>query len=211
MRKSKLTVGILVALVLTIGLFIGCATNIPISSSINDFVMMGLRTNRQDSVTLEIISNIHDGETEVMNRDGTGRTGRVLTDQGTILKRMVNDYMTAKFYRLSESGDIKITIRLNEFTVQDYSVETAGMAVLRTLLVGARTRHPRMVSVRITASIDIAGENIEETRNFISSSEEHYTGQFATAVGNRAFATAVNDANNRLLMQMGAFFDEIGL
>ena len=98
------------------------------------------------------------------------------------------------------------------FTVSDYNTESGGMQVLRAAAGGsASAREPRMVSVRITASIEIVGENIDEVKNFVSSSEEAYIGQFTSEVANKAFATTVNNANNRLLMQMGAFFEEIGL
>jgi len=204
--------GFFMILVITTIILVGCTTTIPVSSNINDFVMMGLRTNRQDNVSVEIISNIQDGEIIVMNQAGTGQTGKVIIHQGTVLRKMVDDYMVAKFSRISDSGDVQITVTLRDFSVQDYNTESGGMQVLRGLAGGSTAaREPRMVSARITATIDIVGAEINETRNFVASSEENYIGQFTSENGNRAFANVVNGANNRLLMQMGAFFEEIGM
>jgi len=208
MMFSKIPVFFVSVIILI--LLSGCVTTIPVSSSINDFVMMGIRSNRQETVMLEIVSNIQDGQIAVMNQDETRETGKVVIHQGTVLRRMVNDYMSVKFSRLDNSGETKITVTLREFTVRDWSTESTGMQVLRAL--AENPRDPRMVSARITATINIVRSNgTEETRNFISSTEEHYIGQFTSEVGNRAFATAVNNANNRLLMQMNAFFEEIRL
>ena len=194
----------------TVNLLAGCVTTIPVSSSISDFVMMGIRTNSQNVVNLEIISNIQDGEIAVMNENETGQTGRVILHQGAVLTRMINDYMAAKFSRMSDLGDTQITITLHDFIVRDWTTDGAGMQALRAL--SENPRSPRMVSARVTARIEIVfADGTEEARNFISNTEEHYIGQFTSEIGNRAFATAVNNANNRLLMQMNAFFEEIGL
>ena len=204
------TIKTIVIVVATAFLMIGCRATIHVSSSISDLAMLQLRINRDVSVRLEVVSNIQDGETIIMNEAGTARTRIVMMNQGTVLRRMVYDYMSAKFSRLYETGELRITVRLNEFTIRDFPTESTGTQVLRALG-GTTAGQSRMVSVRQTASIEVVGIDINEFRNFSSTSEEHYTGELSSPVANRTLQRAANEVNNRLLMQMGAFFNEIGI
>jgi hypothetical protein len=197
--------------VLCFGLM-GCTTVIPVTSNINDFVMMGLKTNKQDSVVFEVTSNIHDGEITVAGKDGVGTTGKVTVTEGSVLQRMVNEYMTAKFTKMSESGDAKVKITLKDFSLQDYNTQSTGMQVLGALAGGSASyRQPRIVTARITAVLEINRGGQEETKNLIASAEENYVGQFTSEVSNKAVADCINSANNKILMQMNAFFEEIGM
>jgi hypothetical protein len=192
--------------------FIGCTTVIPVTSNINDFVMMGLKTNKQDSVVFEISSNIYDGEITVAGKDGEGTTGKVTVTEGSVLQRMVNEYMTAKFTKMSENGDVKVKIILKDFSLQDYNTQSTGMQVLSAFAGGsAAVRQPRIVTAKIIAVLEINREGQEETKNLISSAEENYVGQFTSEVSNKAVADCINSANNKILMQMNAFFEEIGM
>jgi hypothetical protein len=201
--------GLLAAL--CVGL-IGCTTVIPVTSNINDFVMMGLKTNKQDSVVFEVVSNIQDGEITVAGKDGEGTTGKVTVTEGSVLQRMVNEYMTAKFTKMSVDGDVKVKITLKDFNLQDYNTQSTGMQVLSAFAGGAAAvRQPRIITAKITAVLEITRGDQEETKNLIASAEENYVGQFTSEVSNKAVADCINSANNKILMQMNAFFEEIGM
>lgn len=192
--------------------FIGCTTVIPVTSNINDFVMMGLKTNKQDVVAFEIVANIQDGEITVAGKDGVGTTGKVTVTEGSVLQRMVNEYMTAKFTKMADSGDVKVKITLKDFSLQDYNTQSTGMQVLGSLAGGSASyRQPRIVTAKISAVLEINRGGNEETKNLITSAEENYVGQFASEVSNKAVADCINSANNKILMQMNAFFEEIGM
>jgi hypothetical protein len=194
-------------------MFVGCGAVIPLTSNINDFVMLTLKSNRNDSVSYEIVSYITDGKTIVMNQTGTGRMGTLTIYQGSTLKKMLDEYMYARFSKISDDGVVKIIITLKDFTVQDYNTESKGTQVLKALFAPAyaAVREPRIVSAKITATLNIIRDNTEETKNFIASSEENYIGQFTSENSNRAIATCINSANNKLLMQMNKFFEELGM
>jgi hypothetical protein len=192
--------------------FIGCTTVIPVTSNINDFVMMGLKTNKQDVVAFEVVSNIQDGEITVAGKDGVGTTGKVTVTEGSVLQRMVNEYMTAKFTKMADSGDVKVKITLKDFSLQDYNTQSTGMQVLGALAGGSASyRQPRIVTAKISAVLEINRGGNEETKNLIASAEENYVGQFTSEVSNKAVADCINSANNKILMQMNAFFEEIGM
>ena len=190
-------------------LLIGCTTTIPVTSNINDFVMMGLKTNRSNSVSLEIISSIIDGEIVVSGKDGEGTTGKVIVNEGSAITKMLNEYMSAKFTKLSDKGDVQIKISLLEFSLQDYNTQGTGLKILGSIT--GSVREPRIVTAKIKAVLDITRNGKVETKNLIASSEENYIGEFTSEVSNRAVAHSINSANNKILMQINSYFEEIGL
>lgn len=183
-----------------------CATNIPVKSSMNDFVLMGLKTNRQVTVSYEVFSNIQDGKITVLREEGAGATGSVIINESAALKRMIDDYMFARFSKISDNSDIKIVITLQSFIVRDWSTESTGMVVLRAVV--GSSAYSRMVSARIVAAIDVTQRGATETKTIIANSEETYIGEFTSPNGNKAFSDCVNSANNKLLMQLNAFFED---
>ena len=86
-------------------LFVGCATNLPMTSTLNDFVMMGTKTNSTDKVSFTYNTNITDGLIKPYERDKTkelsGHPGFNHTQSST-LNRMLNEYMGNKFSKLSD-------------------------------------------------------------------------------------------------------------
>jgi hypothetical protein len=199
--KQKLLIFIIFTLLLS-----ACATNIPVKSSMNDFVLMGLKTNRQDTISYEITSNINDGTTTVLKEEGSGSTGSVVINEGIALKKMIADYMFARFSKISDNSDINIKIALQDFIVRDWSTESSGMTALR--FVAGSARDSRTVSARIVAVIDVIQKGKTETKTLIATAEENYIGQFTSENGNKAFSDCVNSANNKLLMQLNSFFED---
>ena len=54
---------------LTILLMVGCAANLPMTSSLNDFVMMGTKVNSAENVSFQYESNITDGLIKPFSKD----------------------------------------------------------------------------------------------------------------------------------------------
>jgi len=211
----KKKAGIRVSLVVSGVCLVACASTIPISSNLNDAVLFGIRTNRQDAVSFAFVSNIQDGEMPVLKYEGSeGDAGSVVINEGAVLKNMVSDYMAVKFSRLSAKGEDRITFTLKEFVIRDWS-----------------TLDMRRVSVKLTAALELRQSGGEtETKTLIATSERRHIGQVQTQQNNSsdrsayernydkqfispsrndAISFCVNDANNKLMLQLNSFFDDI--
>jgi hypothetical protein len=102
----------------------GCASTIPMSSNINDFVMLGIRTNNNATVAYQYSSQVIDGKTKFYSKDKEkidgSRTAAVITE-GSTLNRMLNNYMESKFTKISPDGNITIRIDLQDFWLESYT------------------------------------------------------------------------------------------
>lgn len=136
MRKSILT-SIVAALIAII--FSGCASNLPMTSSLNDFVMMGTKVNSTENVSFQFESNIADGLIKPLDKDKvkevSGHPGFNHTESAT-LGRMLNEYMGNKFANLSPNGKTVIKSTLKDFWIEQYSTDSGGKQVLAALVGG---------------------------------------------------------------------------
>jgi hypothetical protein len=212
---------------------LGCATTVPISSNMNDDVLFGIKMNRQDAVLFEFVSNVQDGEMPVFKYEGSdGSSGTILINEGSILENMISDYMAVKFTKISGGGDayplpqkatggeVQITFTLKDFIVRDWS-----------------TTESRRVSVKVTAALGIQRDGAEEVKTLIATAEKkhigqaphqhpyQYNGSERAAMMERlyydkrnisptrsdALSFCVNEANNKLLLQMNSFFEDINM
>jgi hypothetical protein len=191
------------------GLFIGCASTPPLTSNINDFVMMGIKTNKKDSVSLRLVSNISDGEYPVLKQTGEPSSSKVKFMESTVLQKMIRDYMEAKFTNLSEAGAIVITVAINDFLFTSYTTEGAGMQTLRVLAGDVRDM-PMVVSAKVTGTVEVTRNGKTETKNIIATAEDNYiTGRSSNS--GTEWADCVGSANNKVLMLLNAYFEEIKL
>jgi hypothetical protein len=187
-----------------------CATNIPVTSNINDFVMMGIKTNREDAVSLKIISNIHDGAYPVLKQDGTESGTTINIPESSVLSRMVNEYAATKFSKFSDDGTSTITVTLKEFSLQNYTTESTGMQVLRAFA-GTNAGAGYIIGSRIFVTVDVERNGESETKNISATTEENYEGGSMSSSVQKYAADCINSTNNKVLMQMNAFFEELGI
>jgi hypothetical protein len=188
---------------------VGCATSIPVTSNINDFVVMGIKTNKNETVSLQIVSNIHDGEYVVLNQKGEDSGGKVSFTESTTLQTMIRNYMSSKFTTLSETGTTIITITLKDFSYSYYTTESGGMQVLRGLA-GTTAGMPCIVSAKVSVTVDINRNGKEEMKNIIAAAEQTFVTGTAQVYQKEA-ADCVNSANNKVLMMLNSYFEELEL
>jgi len=204
MKRFWVLAGMVVAFC---GLFVSCATSIPVSSNINDFVMMGIKTNRNEPVSLQLVSNIHDGEYVILNKEGKDSGWKVSFMESSTLQRMIKEYMTSKFSDLSEAGTTTISITLQDFSYSYYTTEGTGMQVLRGLA-GDASGMPCIVSARISVSVEVNRNGTVETKNIISTAEQSFVTGTAQVYQKEA-ADCVNSANNKVLMLLNSYLEEL--
>jgi hypothetical protein len=126
-RRMALAIG-LCAFVL------GCATtsNLPMTANINDYVMLGTDTNILQTVAFEYESKISDGIVKPCEKDRgpeqSSHPGYLHTESRT-LERMLNEYMSHKFFQMNPDAKIRIKVTLTDFWIEQYLTDSTGKAV----------------------------------------------------------------------------------
>jgi hypothetical protein len=190
----------------------GCVSTIPISTSINDFVVMGIKTNSSDHITFEYSSNIQDGVTKFYKKDKTGfdngHNSYDSTESATFSK-MITEYISSKFTHIEPNSGNSIKIILQDFWVEFYTNDPAG---LQLLAIGNSTSIYKAVA-NIFVTIKKDGEEFTKTIQ-ASSEEEHH---ISTSIYQQkeqwesVVAKAINNTNNKILMLLNSYLEELQL
>jgi len=199
-----------------------CSTNLPMTSSLNDFVMMGTKMNSTDEVSFQYESNIADGLIKPFTRDkekeATGHAGFNHTQSST-LGRMINEYMGNKFSNISPSGATIVRATLKDFWIEQYSTDSGASQALAAFA-GGEINMITVAKVKVLISVTKNGEeltkiiSITSEDTFVSgigtgtSTSNTYRGQNSIQ---HTHATNINKANNKVIMLMNSYFEEIGL
>ena len=203
-------------------LFYGCATSLPMKSSINDFVMMSTKTNSKANVKFDYDSQVADGLIKPFKKDKikviSGHFGFNHTESAT-LGRMMKEYMGNKFMNINDAGDTSIKATLKDFWLEQYSTDSTGMQLL-VAFGGGETNIICVTKVKVLLTINHNGE--EYTKMISVSSEANHVSGMGTGTNTsnlyrgkesiqHVHANNINKANNKVVMMMNSYFDEIGL
>jgi hypothetical protein len=204
-------------------LFWGCATTIPTTSNINDFVMMGIKTNNNEKVDFKYSSKVVDGKINAYTKDEAevvGGSGYEHSEASS-MRKMISEYMGNKFPNLIANGSTKISISFEDFHIEQYSEESTGKAIA-TALLGGKSDLILVAKVKVIVVVNKNGQ--ETTKVITGSSEDRYTSVSTSALsygGSRTYdkndsvegvhGKNINNANNKILMLLNAYFQELGL
>jgi hypothetical protein len=190
----------------------GCVSTVPMSSNINDFVMMGIKTNSSDHVTFTYLSNVQDGVSKFYKKDKAGFQegyNSFNSTESATFSRMLTEYMTSKFVRIEPGADISIEIVLQDFWMELYTDDPAGFQLL--MIGNSTTLYKATVNILVTVK-----NGDDEYKKIIQSSSEEELSistnvyrqgeQWTTVVGR-----AINSANNKILMMLNSYLDELSL
>jgi len=202
--------------------FFGCAaTNIPTSSTLNDFVMLGIKANSSDSVSFKYESNIMDGIIKPFDKDKakelTSHPGYNHTES-TTLERMFGEYMDNKFTKLSPSGGVKIKVLLKDFWIEQYLTDSATKAAMVALF-GGEVNSVCVAKVKI--QLNINRDNEQLSKAITSTVEDTFVSGYGTGTSTsklyrgknsleHTHANNINKANNKVIMMINSYFQEIG-
>jgi|APSaa5957512493_1039668.scaffolds.fasta_scaffold98406_1 hypothetical protein len=211
------------SLIVIVAIFIGgCATNLPMTSSLNDFVMMGTKVNSSENISFQYTSNITDGLLKPFEQDKakevSGHPGFNHTQSAT-LGRMLNEFLENKFSKISPNGSTTITAVLKDFWIEQYSTDSGGKVAL-AVLVGGEINMMCIAKVKILLTINRNGEEL--TKIISVSSEDTYVSGIGTGTSTsniyrgknsleHTHAKNINKANNKVIMMMNSYFEELGL
>jgi hypothetical protein len=211
MASKNFRFGMLVML-LTFGItVIGCVSTLPISSSVNDFVLMGIKTNASENVDFTFQSEIQDGTFVTFGKDKAEPNSMTSSSynisQNSTFSRMIKSYIGNKFQNISPDGTTKIAISLEDFWLE----ESSSMSANAIILGGAPMYN---TAVRLKVLVKIVKDSKEDVKVITSSSEDsHMRGGRPNwrEETNIFVSRIVNDANNRALMLINSLFNEMGL
>jgi len=198
-----------------------CATNLPMTSSLNDFVMMGTKVNSTEKVNFTYESKIIDCLIKPYNKDKEGEItshpGFNQTESST-LGRMLNEYFGNKFTQLNQGGDSEIKVVLQDFWIEQYSTDSQGQQLLAAF-VGGEINTMCIAKVKVLL---IVTKNSEESTKIIStSSEDSYVQGIGTGTSTSNIyrgkesleyihARNINKANNKIIMMINSYLEELG-
>ena len=207
---------------LLLNMLMSCATSLPMTSSINDFVMMGTKTNTTNEIKFHFSTKIMDGLVKPFNKNQeseiTGHAGYNHTESST-LNRMLKEYLSNKFSKISESGDTKIEVTLKDFWIEQYSTDSGG-SQFAAVMFGGEINNLCVANLKLLLKVEANGKTL--TKNISVTSEDNFVQGIGTGTSTSnvyrgsnsieyVHARNINKVNNKALMLLNSYFEEIGL
>lgn len=183
----------------------GCASTLVMDSSINEFILMGIKTNSTDNIILNFKSNVTDGK-HIPFKKGRipsplGQIGFNHTESYT-LNKMTREFLSMRFLNLGKPGGVVINLTLNDFWVEQGSVGSIGEQLLG---VGKFE-----VEAHIDAIINVSKDGQTETK-IVKTSHSEQTNGLAGAIWQKQISVCINKVNNKLIMAMSQFLETLAL
>ncbi len=207
--------------VFSIFIIVSCASNIPMTSSLNDFVMMGTKVNSSNDINFKYNSKVVDGLVKPFDKDKlkevSGHPGYNQTESST-LGRMLKEYIGNKFTKISPKANNKIEVTLEDFWLEQYSTDGAGKQVL-VALVGGEINTMCVAKIKVLVSVYKDGKN--NTKVLSTTAEDTYVAGVGTGTSTSniyrgknsieyVHASNINKANNKIIMMLNAYLEEMG-
>lgn len=207
--KNLLSIGFLMLIMLSVG----CTQNLPMSTTLNDFILMGTRTNSSDKIKFEFETFVPDGQMKVYTKNKVKETGGKFTHtESTALKTMLNDYMFNKFSQFDMGDDVIIKVILKDFWIEQYITDSGGtqaIKILDTILSGTAHKSNYLISAKLKIQITVIKDGKENVKMIMATSDGTSYSQNAAPMA--IHGENVNKVNNKAIMLINSYFEEIGL
>ncbi|MDD2423568.1 MAG: hypothetical protein PHG34_05100 [Candidatus Cloacimonetes bacterium] len=194
----------LLTLLAVILLCVGCAQNIPMKNSINEYVLMNIKTSSQKGINYSFSTNLTGTKLPLYGRNKTRKSDNYICDENAAFSSMLKEYVENKFLEISETSPISLNIKLVDFYVEYYPTDNAGTQALN-ILANLESNHLSSAKLSLVATLAIDGQEthkrITASADVISSGE-----QDEVVIGD-----SINQANNKALMLINAFLAENGM
>jgi len=187
-------------------LIAGCAQNVPMKSSINEFVLMNIKTSSQKGVNFTFSSDLVGTKLPLYGKDMKPFSGMVSynADETTTLRTMFNEYLQNKFFEIDPSALVSIDIKLDDFYVEYYTTDSVGTQILQGLA-EMPSNYLSSAKLALIIRLNING-NIIDKRLTASTDVTTSGNQSVNGIGD-----SINQVNNKMLMLVNAFLAENGL
>jgi len=213
----------LASAVLALGIIsIGCVSSIPLNSSLNDFVSMGTKVNSKADISFSYSSSVVDSVFKPYTKDkqavNTSHPGFQMAPSAT-LKKMVTEYISNKFSKLSDSSTTKLSVGVKDFWIEQYSTDSKGAQVM-VALAGGETNLLCVAKVKVEVKMVKDSQEIVKILSPSSEANFVYGVGTGTATSNvyqgqnsieNVHAKNINTLFNKVIMMMNSFLEENGL
>ena len=189
----------IIASTLTILLLSSCAQVVSTNSTINDLVMMSVKTNSKVGISYSFNSDLPNEHTVMMG------SLKATTNANVTLKGMIDEFMVSKF--LNTSGkDYSISIVLKDCDISQKMDNSASNALMALSSYGAEASVVSKTKVLVT----IKGNGKDELKMVNASAEENYN--TVDNIGmNRIYGNVMNKSFNKVLAQINGFIESLDL
>jgi hypothetical protein len=194
---------------------------IPMNNNLNDFVMMGTKSNGKVTINYNYESKVSDGVISLYDK-GKGEVNeynKISHTENLSLKSMIKEYLENKFTKIQENGNVKINVVLEDFNVEMNIVGGDEKAWSVSLVGGEMTT---ILTAKVKVKLNIVNDGKVYEKNIATSADENYVSGVGTGTQTSnlyrgadswelTIAKAINSANNKVVMMMNSYFEEIGL
>ena len=186
-------------LILGLSLFLinSCAQVVSTNSTINDFVMMGVKTNSKVNVNYNFKSDLSDEHFVMMG------SLKATTNANTTFKGMLDEYMGSKFLNLS-GEDYTIEVLLKECDISQKMDTGAGNILMGMSSYGAEAS----VISKTKVLVSIKGNEVDEVKMINVSAEQNYNTVNNEGM-NRIYGNVMNKSYNKVLAQLNGFIESL--
>ena len=204
----------ILGIIVTFLLLVGCTQNLPMSSSLNDFILMGTKTNSSANIKFEFESLIPDGQMKAYTKNKEKEIPGSIPfnhTESTTLRTMLQDYMSNKFSKFNMGDDVIIKVVLKDFWIEQYVTDSEGVKAIQmldTLFNGTAHKSNFIISAKLKIQITIIKDGEKNTKMITATSESAI---YAYGAPMAAHGENVNKANNKAIMLINAYFEELGL
>ncbi|MBU0730255.1 MAG: hypothetical protein KKE17_03370 [Proteobacteria bacterium] len=212
-----------VLLIILVCCICGCvSSSLPLTSNLNDFVIMGINTNSADTITYDYQSKIVDGGLRPFSKDkGPSRSGQKGYNQSTssTLGRMFKEYIENKFTRIDNTSNLRIQLTLDDFWLEEYRSSSAGKEAFAAFF-GGEVNYMCVAKMHATLTVQKDGE--QTVKKLSASSEDTYIQGYGTGTQTSSYhrgtnslqhvhARNINKINNKILMLINNQLAELKL
>ncbi|MDD4220576.1 MAG: hypothetical protein PHR10_10400 [Sphaerochaetaceae bacterium] len=184
----------------------GCTHNVPMKSSINEFVLMNIKTSSHQGVNFTYQSNLVGADLPIYGKGKkpSSTIGKHVADETNTLKSMLTEYFTNKFLEIDPNSALAIEVKLDDFWVEYYVIDSSGMQLAKAIT-GAQNNY--MSSANLIVLISLKHNDLVSKKRLSASAESISSGaQTINVIGD-----SINQVNNKMLMLVNAFLAENGL
>jgi hypothetical protein len=187
----------IIASTLTILLLSSCAQVVSTNSTINDLVMMSVKTNSKVGISYSFNSDLPNEHTVMMG------SLKATTNANVTLKGMIDEFIGSKFLNTS-GADYSISITLKDCDISQKMDNSASNTLMALSSYGAEASVVSKTKVLVT----IKGNGKDELKMINVSAEENYN--TVDNIGmNRIYGNVMNKSFNKVLAQINGFIESL--
>lgn len=191
-----------------------CATPIPTTRSMNDFVMLSMKTNTKKQINFTFSSVPTDGQIKV-NQEGKNYGNTYSHTIPSTVKNMLSEYMSYRF-STSSPDKINMNITLKDIQISYRPLDSGGQQVMAVLFGGELSY---IYTTKMVFEVGLVVDGKDLSRTFMVSSEDTQIQGIGTGTATSniykgknsvqsLIGKSVDQSNNKFLMLLNNYLLE---